>query len=249
MPAVDSLPWLIHSIKVSQAPYYENKDFLNKEIRKFFLYFIDQQTGLVKPNLHVSSMKDFAVRKSSCYDNSMVALLAKHLATLKLDNPFSKYAYSSLIKRHFWNGKYFYDDLAKNNYVAGDANLFPFLLGIIENEQMLDSAIEQIEIAELDQPLPLKYTQDRRSVKFIPQEIFLRNYESSAIWMHMGPLYVRLLKEVDADKARQHAASYKALIEKYRNFLEVLDEKGEPFSTPFYYCDSGMLWAANFLTL
>ena len=30
--AVDSLPWLIHSIKLAQLPYYIYKDFLNKEI-------------------------------------------------------------------------------------------------------------------------------------------------------------------------------------------------------------------------
>jgi len=39
------------------------------------------------------------------------------------------------------------------------------------------------------------------------------------------------------------------LIEQHGNFLEVFDSKGKPFSTPFYYCDSGMLWAANYLTL
>ncbi|MBT5924099.1 hypothetical protein HOH30_00055, partial [Candidatus Woesearchaeota archaeon] len=100
--AVDSLPWLIHSMLVSKFPYYEHKSFLNKMIKRFFETCIDDHTGLVKPNEHFSAMKDFSVRKSSCYDNSMVALLAKECKTMKLYNPFEKYDYPSLIKRHFW---------------------------------------------------------------------------------------------------------------------------------------------------
>src|SRR3989344_4513951 len=83
LPAVDSLPWLVHSIKLAKYLYYDQKAFLNKEIQKFFEKYIDPQTGLVKPDLHVSSIKDFAVRRSSCYDNCMVGLLAKDVASLK----------------------------------------------------------------------------------------------------------------------------------------------------------------------
>lgn len=248
-PAVDSLPWLIHSIKVSKFPYYSFKPFLNKEIRKFFDIFIDKNVGLVKPDLHVSSMKDFAVRKSSCYDNSMVALLAKDLALMKLDNPFKKFDYSSLLKRNFWNGEFFYDDLTKKDYVAGDTNIFPFLFGVINDQKMIESALKKIHEEGLDEPLPLKYTSGRKDVRFIWQEIFLRNYESDAIWMHMGPLYVKLLEQTDKQRAAHCKQKYKEMIEKHKNFLEVFNSKGKPFSSPFYYCDRGMLWAANYLTL
>ena len=247
--AVDSLPWLIHSIKVSKFPYYSFKDFLNKEIQKFYDKVINPHTGLVKPEVHFSSIKDFAVRKSSCYDNCMVALLAKDLKDLKLDNPFAKFSYPELIKRHFWNGDYFYDDLSHQKYVAADANLFPFAVGIITDKEMLQSALRKIHQVNLDEPFPLKYTSGRKEANFIWQEIFLRNYESNAIWMHMGPLYVKTLQQVDKERAKQYKEKYKRLIEQHKNFLEVFDQKGKPFSTPFYYCDSGMLWAANYLTL
>ena len=248
-PAVDSLPWLIHAIKVSKYPYYEWKNYLNYEIKKFYKQFIDER-GLVKENIHTSSMKDFAVRKSSCYDNCLVALLSKDLASMKhLDNPFKRFDYPRLIKENFWSGHYFYDDLEKKHYAAGDANIFPFLFDIIKDREMLKSVFNQIHSAELDEPFPLKYTADRRSVKFIPEEFFLRNYESNSLWMHMGPLYVKLLMNVDKESAREYKEKYTLLIEKHKNFLEVFNEKGKPFSTPFYYCDSGMLWAANYLTL
>ncbi|MEK6809871.1 MAG: hypothetical protein AABY40_04300 [Nanoarchaeota archaeon] len=247
--AVDSLPWLIHSIKISKFPYHSFKDFLNKEIQKFYQQVINQHTGLVKPEIHFSSIKDFAVRKSSCYDNCMVALLAKDLKGMELNNPFEKFSYQDLIKRHFWNGEYFYDDLSHQRYVAGDANLFPFALAIITDKEMLQSALKKIHEAGLDEPFPLKYTDRREKINFVWQENFLRNYESNAVWMHMGLLYIKLLQEVDKERADAYKERYRELIEKHKNFLEVFDEKGKPFSTPFYYCDSGMLWAANYLKL
>ncbi len=247
--AADSLPWLIHSIKISKFPYHSFKSFLNKEIRKYFITFINEETGLVKPDEHFSSMKDFAVRRSSCYSNSLVAMLAKDLQSMKLDNPFKRYDYPGLIKRHFWNGSYFYDDLRKKEYVAGDANIFPFLSGAITNEDMLKKSLHAIQEANLDIPFPLKYTNSREGVKFIWQEFFLYNYESDAIWMHFGPLYVKLVGSVDKDRADSYKEKYKELIEKHKNFMEVFTKEGKVYKTPFYYSDSGMLWAANYLTL
>ncbi|PIN74833.1 hypothetical protein COV17_04575 [Candidatus Woesearchaeota archaeon CG10_big_fil_rev_8_21_14_0_10_36_11] len=247
--AVDSLPWFIHSILISKFPYYEHKTFINKMIKRFFETFIDDNTGLVKPNEHFSAMKDFSVRKSSCYDNCMVAMLAKNCKAMKLFNPFAKYDYPSLIKRHFWHGEYFYDDLQKKSYVAGDANLFPFALGIISDKDMMKSAIHAIEDSGLTEPFPLKYTTSRDHITFIPQEIFLRNYESDAIWMNLGPLFVKLVQQVDPAKAEKYKLQYTDLIEKHQNFLEVFTARGKPYSSPFYYCDSGMLWAANYLSL
>ena len=247
--AVDSLPWFIHSIKISKFPYHSIRPFLNLQIKKFYSDIINPQTGLVKPEINFSSIKDLAVRKSSCYDNTMVAMLANDLKGMKLYNPFNKFDYADLIKRHFWNGRFFYDDLQKKDYVAGDANLFPFLLGIISDKEMMQKTIEAIENERLDEPFPLKYTSSRKGINFGWEEMFLRNYESSAIWMHTGPLYIKLLQRIDVKKARKHKKTYGTIIEKHGNFLEVFNENGKPFSTPFYYCDSGMLWAANYLTL
>lgn len=249
VPAVDSLPWLIHSIKISKFSYHTFKPFLNQQIEEFFHYFIDPQTGLVKPDLHVSSMKDQVVRRSSCYDNCTVALLAKDLKKMKLINPFSKFNYSSLIKRHFWSGEFFYDDLSHKDYLAADANIFPFIFGIIDDKDKLLSVIKNIQEAELDQPWPLKYTKSREGIEFTWQEFLMPDYESDALWTHMGPLYIKLVQEVDKSKAKEYKEKYREWIEKYGGFLEVFNSKGEPYSCFLYYCDFGMVWAANYLTL
>jgi hypothetical protein len=249
VPAIDSLPWLIHSIQTSKFGYHSYKGFLNKEINKFFNNYINQETGLVKQNLHTSSMKDFSIRSSSCYDNCMVALLAKHLTKMKLNNPFSKYNYQTIIKQNFWNGSYFYDDSNKKDYVAGDANVFPFLLGIFDDKEMVTSVINKIQENELDQPLPLKYTKSRDGIKFSWQEFFMRNYESNSVWTHMGLLYVKLVEQVDSKKAKEYKQAYKETIEKFKGFPEVLTASGEKYTSIIYHSDMSMLWAANYLTL
>ena len=249
-PAVDSLPYFIHSIRLSSFPYQRYLPFLNRQVKIFFEEKISP-SGLVKPE-HFSSMKDFAVRKSSCYDNCAVAMLARDLKAMKIDNPFSGISYPHLIIKNFWNGKYFFDDLAKQEYVAGDANIMPFVLGAVKDEEMLSSCLQEIQAAGLDQPFPLKYTNKEAPVNFIPEEYFLKDYERDSVWTHMGPFYIKLLKEVKPLLAEKHYQTYTSLIERYGNYLEVFtvqDNKVKPFRTKFYYCDQGMIWAANYLTL
>ena len=248
--AADSLPWLIHAIKISKFHYLPYQQFLNKEIRRFFKEIIEEQTGLVTPKKQFSSMKDFAVRKSSCYDNSMAGLLAKDLAGMKLINPLAEFNYSDLLKRHFWSGEFFFDDLRKKNYVAGDANLFPFILGLIKDKEMMESAIRKIQENELDLPFPLKYTKTADGVKFIWQEkLAMKDYESNAVWTHMGPFFIKLVKHFDKEKAKEYKQAYTEMIEKYQGYPEVLNSSGKPFQTWFYYCDRSMLWAVNYLDI
>jgi len=247
--AIDSLAWLIHSLALSKFQIYEYHDFLQQEVMKFFTRFIDPVTGLVKGSVKTSSIKDFAIRKSSCYDNCMVGMLARDLDALKMVNPLAKYDYPVLLLQYFWNGKYFYDDLQKLPYVAGDANVFPFVCGLVRNEQVLRSALLEVQKAGLDTPFPLKYTHSRSGVRFIPQELLLWNYESTSIWMHMGPLYVKLVAQIDPVKAQDYKEMYTRIIEKHKNYIEVFTADGKPYRSVYYAADRGMLWAVNYLTL
>lgn len=248
--AVDSLPWLIHSIKLSKLPYLAYQEFLDKEIGRFYKKVINPITGLVKPDIYFSSMKDLSKRKSSCYDNCMVAMLTADLKSMKLDNPFGKTDYPALIKQHFWNGKYFFDDLQQNDYIAGDANLFPFVLGIISDKEMMLSAINSIRAEKLDEPLPLRYTASRAGINFVWQEkLFLRNYEGNTCWTHMGLLYVKLMQQINPALAEEYKKRYTEAIEKYKGFIEVYAPDGKPYSNWCYAADRSMLWAGNYLTL
>lgn len=254
--AVDSLPWLIHSIKTSKFPVYTYKDFLNKEIKKFHTRVIHPSSGLVYPHLHFSSMKDLSIRKSSCYDNCMVAMLAMDLQELKqLDNflhPSNTphLFYSELLKKNFWNGRYFYDDASHKEYIAGDANIFPFLLGIVKDRDKMQSALAEILKAGLDKPLPLKYTASRDAVNFVWQEHFaLKDYESNALWTNIGLLFVKWLQSVNPELAQQYKQQYTEMIEKYNGMVEVFTADGKPYKSWFYCADTSMLWASIYLTV
>jgi hypothetical protein len=193
-------------------------------------------------------MKDQAIRDSSCYNNVMSAMLSKELNNLKLNNPFKKYNLKKIIKKNFWTGNYFLDDLSGNKYIAGDANVFPFWTGIFNDKKMLKSCIKEIRKEGLDKPFPLKYTKKNVSKKnFV--SFLVPNYESNTIWMHMGLLYVQLVKKIDKKLFNKYFRTYTKLIKKHKNFLEVFNLNGTPYQSPFYYCDESMLWAANYLAL
>lgn len=265
--AVDSLPWLIHSLHLAKFPLYQYKDFLNQQLEKFVQDFVNPHTGLVRTDQHFSSMKDYSKRQSSCYDNCMLAMLKKDLQEMsELQNPLTKFNYPALLKQHFWNGRYFYDDLTKQEYVAGDANVFPFLLGIIKErggedgrdngdgedskaERMLRSAWQEMQKAGLDAPFPLKYTASRKNIKFIWNEVLVHNYESNTLWTHLGPLFIKVVQQIDKVKAEEYKKHYTEWIEREGNYLEVFSTQGKPFRTPFYSSSSGMLWASNYLVL
>src|SRR3989344_4651808 len=150
--AVDSLPWLMRSLTILN----------NKQLIKDFHSFLESQTneyiqkfvgkdGLVKQQQY-SSIKDFAIRKSSCYDNCMLGMLQLSLAELKLDSPLERFDYEFLIRHHFWNGNYFCDDLTKQRYVAADANIFPFYCKIINDKKIMKRAFAFIHVYQLAEP-------------------------------------------------------------------------------------------------
>jgi len=250
--AVDSVPFIIHSLYLANAESLigRYKEFLNKEIHRFYWLVINEKTGLVK-NEHFSSMKDHAIRFSSCYDNSMVAMLNRDLQNLpSLDNPLIKYNFEQKLIEYFWRHDHFIDDLSGNHVISGDANIFPFWTEVITSKDMLKKAIRTIQKCELDKPFPLRYYHSKVIMqKMHPVEIFAKGYERDTAWMHMGPLYVKLVQRVNKKLAQMYLATYTQLIERYKNYLEVFNADGTPFKSIFYQADEGMLWAVNYLGL
>jgi len=252
--APDSLAFLIRSLRAagSKSLVKMHSSFLNKEIKKFFSLVIDRDTGLVRSDRHFSSMKDHSLRKSSCYDNVMAAMLAKEIGDIRaLENPFKSYNFKKTIKANFWNGNYFVEDLSGSRYITGDSNVFPFWCGVFDSKSMLKNSVQSIQEARLDKPFPLRYSNNPKlgRQKFIALEFFAKNYERSTVWTHMGPLYISLTKKINKDDFSKYCQQYKKMIEKHKNYLEVFTPDSRPYHTPFYYSDESMLWAANFLGL
>jgi hypothetical protein len=248
----DALAFLVRSLRLAKAKALvrKHKTFLEKEVGRYYDTVIEPKTGLVRKNVSFSSIKDYSVRQSSCYDNVMTAMLSEDLSYLKMNNPLKACDYRKLIIRKFWKRNYFLDDLSGFQHVCGDANVMPFWSGLIDDKAMLRKALATMRNEGLDVPFPLKYTARRfRKQKMISLELFAGNYERDAVWMHIGLMFIRILAQVDRPRARACLAQYEDLMAKHRNFLEVFDKKGRPFRTLFYYSDESMLWVANYLYL
>src|SRR3989344_4431042 len=84
--AVDSIPFLIHAIKISGRIDLIKKYnyFLIKEVQFYFEKVFDPLTSMVRQNVHFSSIKDHYVRNSATYDNCMLVMLKNDLNELKL---------------------------------------------------------------------------------------------------------------------------------------------------------------------
>ena len=248
----DSLAFLVRSLRLSGTHDHisRHRAFLNKEIQRYCDHVMDYEGGLVKRQ-NFSSIKDYARRYSSTYNNVMMAMLSNELKQIrKLDNPLNHINFQKVIKENLWQGSYFYDDLVKRPYVCGDANIFPYWTGVFDSKSMLKSSIESIREAGLDRPFPLKYSQTGlKEHPMIAQEMFAKDYERDCVWAHMGPIYISLVKKVDPSSYRQYVDQYRKVIEKNRNFLEVFTCDGRPYQSPFYYTDEGMLWASMYLDL
>ena len=170
---------------------------------------------------------------------------------LGLKSSFRKESYEETkqkIQEIFWTGKYF-RETPQTLYVTGDANVFPFWFGLFTDKEMKKKVCAMMQENQLDRPFPLKYT------SFIPNQFssflsfFAKNYEGTSIWMHLGLCYLDVVADVDEKRLNHYLLQYTNLIEKYGTFLEVFDEVGNPYRTPFYMSDEGMLWCCKFLIL
>jgi hypothetical protein len=245
----DSFPFLMHALNAANAKSLvkKHKTFLQAQAKRYESRVIDPETGLVCDK-KFSSMKDGFYRHCSCYDTCMVGMLAKELRTAGIRHslPDAK----KILMKQYWTGSYFLDDLSGKDYVAGDAQVFPFWTGVITDKKIMQKAFVSLQEAGLDHPFPLKYTSFRLSPDVLPQKLFARNYEGNTIWAHMGLLYIQLLSQIDKSRASEDINSYKNLVENYKTFLEVYSPDGrKPYKTLFYACDEGMLWVANLRVL
>jgi hypothetical protein len=246
----DSLPLLLKSLRLAKANELIEiyKPFLEEQIDYYYENVLDYETNLVRYG-RFSSMKDNAKRKSSCYDNCMMAMLSDELDNLKLKNPFKHINLKQLIKDKFWNGRYFFDDLTAQEYVAGDANTFPFWCEIFDDEEMFNSVLKQIKKNNLDKPWPLKYTSNFKPNLMFPLNIILPDYETDTNWMHLGLCYMDVVKKFDKKLFDVYIKKYTQLIVKNKNFLEIFNPDGSHFFKTLYVSDESMLWSAYYLDL
>ncbi|HLP79139.1 MAG TPA: hypothetical protein VK158_00745, partial [Acidobacteriota bacterium] len=253
---VDSLPFLVRSLRQLNDTdlIKQYASFIEMQAIRYYYTVWDPALKVVRRKTQFSSIKDHYVRDSSCYDNCMVAMLHRELTTLGLDSPFSKVDFHSIIKKKFWTGTHFRDDL-KNSYVSADANIFPFYCGVFDvnnDAEIFAAAVLAMRTEKLDVPFPIKYTaiQHGHQELYLPS-ILAPNYEGTAVWMHLGLCYLTVLCESPAHQELflEYMEMYTNLIEKEKNFREVYTESGTPYRSMSYQSDESLSWVAIWLFL
>jgi hypothetical protein len=258
-PGVDSLPFLLRALRlaienpkiksIARNLRKEYKEFLEKQIL-LFLQWIDIETGLVKSNLKLSTMKDHCNRLSSCYSNCMSGMLSNEADKLKLTNPLGRFDYKAILIENFYNGYYFDDDMC-SDYISGDANVFPFYCDIIDDPILFKSCLRAIQQDELDSPFPLRYTKEKienRENNILPM-IVAPGYEDNTIWVHLGMCFLYTIAKFEPKMLDEYLVAYTTTIVRHKNFLEVFNSNGTPYTSFFYVADDSMSWAVMYLHL
>jgi len=253
-PGPDSLALFLYTIRLSGNEHLCVKyhAFLQEQVTLFVDLFVDRNTMLPKKG-RFTSMRDNAKRDRSCYDATMIALVARECEMLSLNFPWPSAAIRERLKETYWNGSYFFSDMQKQNIVTGDSNVFPFWTGIFTEKGMLEQALTSVQAAGLDEPFPLKYvsTHDkhRENISLHIVSWFMPDYETDAIWAHMAMPYIELLTTFNEERAKRHIEVYTSLLQGHKTFLEVYDTNGQPYQTRWYVSDEAMSWCAAYLVL
>ena len=222
--------------------------FLQREVDRFFATAVDPKTGLAQRKIHFSGMKDYAVRDASCYDSTAIGLMQAVLKKLMMfENPLKHYNMKKALLDRYWTGSYFRDDLSGSDFVSGDANVYPFLFGILEDTTKLKSAIARMHEVGLATPFPLRYEPAGALTNHLWHEWLVPHWQRSCHWSSIGLDYISLLGKISKKQQTQALYRYRDLVEKHDTLFECYRSDGTPYSSAWYHADEAMLWAVKLL--
>lgn len=251
MHAVDSLPWLLHCIVASN--YHLNKaerSFLEHELRKYTKKYLDT-TGHLRP-IKMGEMRDAVIYDRSAYAISLVARMSWCVEQLELKSfPFKLQKYQKELITRYWNGTYFNADRITDAFSA-ECALFPFFLGVIEDEAMAAATFDYITENNYDELCAMIYTKQPKAFTYHwwMTKPFMPSYEADSLWSWHGMFYLhglRRFKRPEFEKQRRRFA--KEMIERHGTLPEMLNRDGSWYYAPIYRGDPGMVWAAIYIDL
>lgn len=251
MHAIDSLPWLLHSIVVSG--YKLNKAeraFIEKQLKKYCHKYLDT-TGHVRP-IRFAEQRDAVVYDRSAYAVSLVGRMSWCVEQLDLQGfPFKLQKYQEELITRYWNGQYFNADRTTDAFSA-ECALFPFFLGIIEDEALAGSTFDYITDNKYDQPFPMIYTKQPHAFTYHwwMTAPFMPEYEGHTLWSWHGMFYLHSLRRFNRPEFHAQRERFaKGMIEQHGTLPEMLNADGSWYYAPIYRGDPGMVWAALYVDL
>ncbi len=248
--SIDALPWLLHSLVVSNYPLNQSeRAFLNRQLKKYVKVFLDPTTGdIIKARY--AEMRDAVYYDRSAYSVALVARMATCVSRLDLTFPFPASHYQTDLREHYWTGEYFKADRRSGAY-SSECALMPFFLHVINDTNMMNATFDYITTHGFSAVGPLQYCPESTDFHFRVGmgRFFMPNYTGTSIWTWHGTFYLHLLKRQNRPEYAAEYTKFSALIERHGNYPELLNADGSWYTAPFYRSDPGMVWAALFLEL
>ena len=252
---VDSLPLFLAALRAADATdlVQQYHGWLAAEIAHFDRRVVDQATGLVRSDSKFSAHRDTVENRSNAYGNTMVGLLAKTIAETRwFESPLERHFdgdYGRLLRERFWAGDHFRDAIGDDT-VSGEANVWPFYAGVVDEGPMRRSALSYLDANGFCDPYPLRYETTRRPERevWVTRHV-LPDYQGSTVWTSLGAIYLQELAKSDPARAATETARYAEWIERDGTYWEVLDAFGRPWISPrkLFIGEESMLWSAIFL--
>lgn len=154
-----------------------------------------------------------------------------------------------LLRRHFWTGDRFRDRLGTDE-TSGEATLWPFFAGLIDDREMLAAALATLQRDGYTAPYPLRFQARHGSENLmLLYRLWSADYQTTTSWTSLGSIYLSLLAEADPEAAAIELDRTRRLIERDGTFWEVLDGTGRPWRSRsgLSVSDVSMLWGAILL--
>lgn len=242
----DSLPWLIYSVAEftrwtgDKSLIEENRPALQVLLKSY------ERTHFGRDDLIDSSVTgdwmDTVLRPSSTYNNLCALKMLELSRGLGLNTAHEAAALAARILKDRWKGDHFIDYAGSDRFSV-DAAVFALYFGQFSKE-LREKAIASLELSGAAEPFPIRSALEPYPVALLSPLAHLTAKYHSAIWPHLGFVYLNGLRRAGKDVSRRKA-KMENLIMRYRNLLETVDAQGRPYHTMFLSCEYGLSMCAG----
>ena len=249
--SVDSLPWLLHCLTVSNYPLNKMEHrFLEHMLRRYCKTFLYAQTGDLK-TMKYAEMRDAVYYDRSAYSIALIGRMAQCVQDLGLKGfPYQPSYYRDVLVNYYWTGEFFKADFVTDVW-SSESGLMPFFLGVVDDKAKANKTFNYINKAGLNALYPLVYCQQEHLFKFRigMGKYLMPHYTGDTIWTWHGTFYLHTLKKYKRPEYKEQYRKFANLIERHGTYPELVNADGSWYQTPIYRSDPGMVWAALFLEL
>lgn len=248
--SVDALPWLLHSLVVSEYKLRPlERRFLNERLEHYTEVYLTED-GDLKQGVHFAELRDAVNYDRSAYAIALIGRLSVCAKELGLTFAFPVETYQKILDEHYWNGKFYKADRVTNVY-SSESALMPFFHSIITDEAKVAATMDYITERKLNKPYPLQYGEHSEKFKYriTMNNTVMPQYTGNTLWTWHATFYLHILKRYGRPEYQQNYDKFAELIERHGTYPELVNHDGSWYKAPFYMADPGMVWVALFLAL